>query len=278
MNTIRILTTALILFSASIIIHAGRIEYESLPTTLLNGVSERNYAIYLPDGYDDNPMKSYPILYLLHGGGYNASYTDWVTGGDLKEIADRLINEGDAEPMIIVCPDGHYRNNAMWFDMDGWMAERHFFEELIPHVENRYRVTSDKRHRSIGGLSMGGGGALRYGLDHPEMFSTVYAASAYIESIPAVIPHGTDWSQIVVDKMNPIKFIENATPEQIEAAKTVDWIIDFGNKDFTYNSNMKLSETMNKKGLSHELLVRNGGHDWNYWHTGLEIALRHLSK
>ena len=137
---------------------AGRIEYRTMPTEILN-VGEREYAVYLPRGYAQNTEKRYPVLYLLHGGG--GSHRDWPTQGRLATIANQLISGSEAVEMIIVCPEAG-KDLMTYFNSPGWLYEDYFFNELIPHIDASYRTIPDKQHRAIAGLSMGGQGAAVY--------------------------------------------------------------------------------------------------------------------
>src|SRR6187200_3526301 len=137
---------------------------------------DRKYAIYLPPGYESS-QRSYPVLYLLHGGGDDQ--TGWVQFGEILNIADKAINEGKATPMIVIMPDANtgqrgYSNNAM----GTWRYEDFFFQELMPFVEKTYRIKGEKKYRAIAGLSMGGDGSFTYALHHPELFSAACPLSA----------------------------------------------------------------------------------------------------
>ncbi|MGA0987035.1 MAG: alpha/beta hydrolase, partial [Flavobacteriaceae bacterium] len=118
---------------------------------------ERNYAIYLPDGYERS-SRSYPVLYLLHG--YTDNHTGWVQFGEVQHLADQAIASGEATPMIIVMPDADTTRPGYTNSLDGkHNYEDFFFNEFIPHIESTYRIRKEKRFRAIAGLSMGGGGS-----------------------------------------------------------------------------------------------------------------------
>ena len=94
---------------------------------------DRKYAVYLPPGYESSE-RSYPVLYLLHGGGDDQ--TGWVQFGEVASITDKAINEGKSTAMIIIMPDANtgkrgYTNTAT----GDWLYEDFFFNELIPFVE-----------------------------------------------------------------------------------------------------------------------------------------------
>ena len=137
---------------------------------------DRNYAIYLPPDYETS-SRSYPVLYLLHGLGDDQ--TGWIQFGEVKKIADNAIINGEATPMVIVMPDAN-TGEVGYFNIPSknWMYEDFFFNELMPHVESKYRIKSDKRFRAISGLSMGGGGTLTYALHRPDLFSAAAPLSS----------------------------------------------------------------------------------------------------
>lgn len=156
----KLLTTALLALTAALTAGAqSRTEVYTFPSEVLG--AEKSCTVYLPDGYDRS-QESYPVLYLLHGA--SGCHTDWTQKGDLRRIADEAIAAGMARPMIVVMPDasgeGPKRTGKHmgYFDVPGWDYERFFFEEFMPAVEKRYRIASDKAHRAVAGLSMGGGG------------------------------------------------------------------------------------------------------------------------
>src|SRR6195952_5854791 len=137
---------------------------------------ERKFAVYLPADYESSE-RSYPVLYLLHGGGYDQ--TGLIQFGEVLHIADKAINEGSATPMIIIMPDANtgtrgYSNNAT----GTWRYEDFFFQEFMPFIEKTYRIKSEKHYRAISGLSMGGDGSFTYALHHPELFSSACPLSA----------------------------------------------------------------------------------------------------
>ena len=140
-----------------------------LPSKILK--MDRKYAVYLPPGYETSE-RSYPILYLLHGAGDDQ--TGWVQFGEVLQLTDKAIAEGKSTAMIIVMPDANtgrrgYTNSAT----GDWLYEDFFFNELMPFVEKKFRIKTDKRYRAISGLSMGGHGSFIYALHRPDRKSVV---------------------------------------------------------------------------------------------------------
>jgi enterochelin esterase-like enzyme len=253
----------------------------SLPSKILN--MERKYAVYLPYDYESS-SRSYPVLYLLHGGGDDQ--TGWVQFGEVQNITDKAINDGKATPMIIIMPDANtgrrgYANNAT----GTWLYEDFFFKEFIPFVEKKYRIKSEKRYRAIAGLSMGGEGSFTYALHHPELFSSACPLSA-----------GTGPLTLDIARTNVRRGDSLATDAQIEAyynrqsvitlinhvpdtlKKAVRWYIDCGDDDFLYEGNSLAHIAMRKQEIPHEFRTRNGGHSWVYWRAALPEVLDFVSQ
>ncbi|WP_297089642.1 alpha/beta hydrolase family protein [uncultured Draconibacterium sp.] len=242
------------------------------------------YSVYLPPDYESS-NRSYPVLYLLHG--YSDDETGWIQFGEANSIADRGIVAGDFPPCIIVMPDGKvswYVNSAdgkdRWEDM--------FIQEFIPFVEQKYRIRQKKEFRAIAGLSMGGNGALLLAMKHTDLFSSCVAMSAGTftdEEILANDKYDHYFGSIYGAKK------ENAVSEHWKANSplhlldTVDklklnsvrWYIDCGDDDFLYKGNAALHVKMKDLGIQHEFRVRNGGHEWSYWRTGLFDGLQFIS-
>ena len=171
---------AVMLLLPAFSLKAGKIITDSVQSQILG--SEVKYNVYLPDGFDKSE-KQYPVVYLLHG--LYGTYQDWEQKGTMKEVADELIRSGEAVEMVIVMPnagdpDIHNVYNG-YFNMPNWNYEDFFFKEFIPAVEKKYRGIGDKGHRAVMGLSMGGGGSTVYAQRHPDMFSSCYAMSAWLD-------------------------------------------------------------------------------------------------
>jgi enterochelin esterase-like enzyme len=140
---------------------------------------ERIY-VYTPPGYDLDQEKNYPVLYLQHGMGEDR--TGWVTQGRLSIIMDNLIAEGRARPMIIVVGDGGIA--AMFRPRPGENVNEaralfgadftpHLLDEIIPYVENNFRVLTDRDNRAMAGLSWGGYQTFQITLNNLDKFSYI---------------------------------------------------------------------------------------------------------
>ncbi|WP_352421848.1 alpha/beta hydrolase family protein [Proteiniphilum sp.] len=249
-----------------------------MPSDILN--LEREYAIYLPATYDKNVDKEYPVLYLLHGGG--GSHTDWAKAGQLQGIANQLIAAEDASEMIVVCPEAG-KDFMNYFNNPDWRYQDYFFEELIPYIDTTYRTKSDKQHRAIAGLSMGGGASVVYATAHPELFAAAYSMSGYFYRHDNLFwinfndPVQKKIHQLVEDN-NCVKLILEGTPEQVEAWKSVRWFVDCGDDDFTYDANVAFVAALRQQQIPYQLRIRDGGHTWEYWTSALYLALPFVSR
>tara|TARA_R110002167_G_scaffold94258_22_gene251813 strand:+ start:1130 stop:1987 length:858 start_codon:yes stop_codon:yes gene_type:complete len=242
--------------------------------------SERKFAVYLPPDYETSE-RSYPVLYLLHGAGDDQ--TGWVQFGEVLRIADAGIAAGTATPMIIVMPDANTGKRG-YFNQKDWNYEDFFFEELMPYVEQQYRIKGEKRFRAIAGLSMGGGGSFMYALHHPELFSSACPLSAYVgpltmEDLKERFKRGGETytdkeAKAYFARHNAINLIESVPVEDI---KSIRWYIDCGDDDFLYEGNGLVHIAMKKKEIPHEYRVRDGRHSWTYWREALPTVLGFVS-
>lgn len=256
----------------------------TMTSKILKG--ERKFAVYLPPDYETS-QRSYPVLYLLHGGGDDQ--TGWVQFGEVLRITDKAIAEGIATPMIIIMPDANTGRRGYANDIKGeWRYEDFFFEELMPYVEKTYRIKNDKRYRAVAGLSMGGEGTFTYALHHPELFSSACPLSAatgpqtmedvinrmkrFDEKAEVNLPDNV--IEAYYKRYSVLYLIENMSEDQ---KKAVRWYIDCGDDDFLFEGNALAHIAMRKKEIPHEYRVRDGVHSWSYWRVSLPEVLRFVS-
>ncbi|MBL7698588.1 MAG: esterase family protein [Chitinophagaceae bacterium] len=259
----------------------GRVlENEIVKSRILN--MDRKYAVYLPPDFDQS-QRSYPVLYLLHGGGDDQ--TGWVQFGEVLHITDKAIKEGAATPMVIIMPDANTGKRGYNNDIEGkWLYEDFFFKELMPEVEKKFRIRGDKRYRAVAGLSMGGGGSFFYALHHPELFSAACPLSASVGPLTKddlkknLERNNVKASDDAVDKYfsryNAIELV-NSLPDTLK--KSVRWYIDCGDDDFLYEGNSLVHIAMRKREIPHEYRVRDGVHSWVYWRAALPTVLEFVS-
>ena len=252
----------------------------TLDSKILKG--ERKFAVYLPPDYESS-NRSYPVLYLLHG--YTDDQTGWIQFGEVHHITDTAIKEGTATPMIIIMPDADTGIPGYANSINGkWDYEDFFFEELMPHVEKRFRIKRNKRFRAVAGLSMGGGGSFLYAFHRPDLFSSAAPLSAWmgpqtIEERDFAkrenIKFNENNFESFISKNNPLKIVDQINKETLNSIR---WYIDCGDDDYLFEGNSLMHIKMRKKGVKHEFRIRDGAHNWTYWRTALPSVLEFISQ
>jgi len=281
MNCMKYLLLLLVIFQCSANAQTGKVmDVLTVKSKILN--MDRKFAIYLPPGYETS-QRSYPVLYLLHGGGDDQ--TGWVQFGEVQHIVDKAIAEGKSAEMIIVMPDANTTRRGYFNSIKGdWKYEDFFFQEFMPYIEKTYRIRTEKRYRAISGLSMGGGGTLMYAMHHPELFAAACPLSASTGPLTVedmrknVSADNTKYSDTVLtsyfNKHSAVALVNNM-PDS--SKKSIRWYIDCGDDDFLYEGNSLLHIAMRKKEIPHEFRVRDGAHNWTYWRTALPEVLAFIS-
>ncbi len=248
-----------------------------------------NYAVYLPPDYATSTRR-YPVVYLLHG--YTDDESGWVQFGEVGLAADRAIAAREIPPMIIVMPDG----GVTWYINDSQNKVRFedmFVQEFIPHVDAAYRTRPKREFRGVAGLSMGGWGTLVYALRHPDLFAAAAAFSAGVWTDDEFTAMKQDaWNTVFgpvfgpglagkdrltahFRKYSPLELVKTL-PE--ESLKKVRLYIDCGDDDFLIKGNCALHLALVERKIPHEFRVRDGGHTWSYWRTGIVDGLAFIGQ
>ena len=276
----RFVSGLILLTLASAAAEAGKVETATIDSKVLG--APREYTIYLPDGYETDTARTYPILYLLHG--FSDTNHSWFNNAPLAAVADRLIASGEIQPMIIVSPNAGGTPGVDWngyFDMPGWNYETYFFNEFLPYIESTYRVRGDKANRAISGLSMGGGGCAAYAQRHPDLFGSAYIMAGWLHNEKADKVDPNDKVALVrqaVAEHSSLDFLKNAGNEQVDDLKSLAWFIDVGDDDFLLEPDLEFYRLMRRKGIPCQLRVRDGGHNWEYWSSALYTSLPFASR
>jgi enterochelin esterase-like enzyme len=248
-----------------------------------------NYAVYLPPDYSTSTRR-YPVVYLLHG--YTDDESGWIQFGEVNMAADRAIAAREIPTMIIVMPDGgvsfyinDYQNKVRYEDM--------FIQEFIPHVDGAYRTRPKKEFRGISGLSMGGWGSLVQAMRHPDMFAACAAFSAAVwtdedfttmdeKAYGLIIGRFLGPNLAGKDRLTPYYRAHNplelAKTLPVDALKKVRYYIDCGDDDFLFKGNSALHVILGERKIPHEFRVRDGGHSWIYWRTGIIAGLKFIGQ
>ena len=248
-----------------------------------------NYAVYLPPDYDLSTRR-YPVVYLLHG--YTDDESGWIQFGEVNLAADRAIAAREIPPMIIVMPDG----GVAWYIDDAGGKVRYeemFVREFIPHVDATYRTRPDREFRGVAGLSMGGWGTLVYALRHPDLFAAAAAFSAGIwreedftgmeqkmfdRLLGPVFGAGLAGKDRLTAHFRAHNPLDLAATLPEESLKKVRYYLDCGDDDFLIAGNMALHQVLINRKIPHEFRVRDGGHSWPYWRSGIVDGLAFIGR
>jgi len=216
----------------------------------------RGLYIYTPPGYESSQMR-YPVLYLLHGSGDSES--GWVDVGRANLILDNLIAAGKARPMIIVMPYGRPQPEVMLYPVAAGRGPQNADEiygndllhDVIPYVEKLYRVNANAENRAIAGLSMGGGQALRIGLNNLDTFHYLGAFSAAARGNPEEA------------------FKDFFADPKTDNKKLKVFYIACGKTDTLFAPSQALSDALTKHEIKHEFAPSEEGHVWRNWRNYL---------
>lgn len=229
----------------------ARLRYQSKVTG-----NWKNMYVYTPAEYETSG-KSYPVLYLQHGGGEDER--GWSNQGLTDIILDNLIAEGKAKPMIVVMMDGNGQDFTSELLTDG-----------IPFVESRYRTVKTADGRALAGLSMGGIQTLNASIIHPELFSYVGVFSS-------------GWFK------NPQPFMANSSgemyyaklkerPEYYNKQFREFFLTMGGPEDIAYENCKAMRERFDQMGIKHSYYETPGGHTWPVWRESLYFFAQKLFK
>ena len=227
------------------------------------------YEAVLPSGYTlITSSKRYPVLYLLHG--WNGQPQGWLTETRLKEYAAHY-------QLIIILPEG---DNGWYTDsatVREGKYESYILQELIPDVDHRFRTIAERKGRAVAGLSMGGYGALKFGLKHPDVFALSASMSGALDA-PARVDDASI-RQTFGEADNPVraandlfKLASHLSKEQVAALPY--FYMDCGAEDPWAKTNRELSSLFQDRQIAHEYRELPGGHDWKYWDRQVQEILQ----
>jgi len=265
-----IVLTLLLLFVGVTADAQSRLEHLTVKSEIL-GV-EKNYSIYLPDGYDTSKER-YPVLYLLHGAWGNHKSWNRDGGGEQPRITDEQIAAGKAVKMIVVMPDatgiGERRGgkNMGYFNVRNWAYEDFFFKEFIPHIDKTFRTIATKEGRAIAGLSMGGGQSWSIGLKHPEVFANIgiFSSGMFGGVLYKPFDLAVELPELLAD---PQAFNDNLDLFYISCGET----------DPRITHTKAAVEAMRENGAEIHFSAFPGGHEWQPWRKSLHELAQMLFK
>ncbi|MET0636882.1 MAG: alpha/beta hydrolase-fold protein [Chitinophagaceae bacterium] len=211
----------------------GKITYQWYTSSTLG--TTRPLLIYTPPGFDG--VKKYPVLYLIHGG--SDTEETWTKVGRANLIADNLIAQGKATPMIIVMPYGNVRPQPMPdFTLD-------MINDIIPFVESSYPVLTESKSRAIAGFSVGGGQTINIAFSNPGKFAWISSYAPYTET-EEFRKNFTNWAPDAATINSQLKL----------------FTISVGTDDFLFESVKKNLAMFKDKKIKVKSYIVPGGHTW----------------
>ena len=220
--------------------------------------------VYAPAEYDENPDKTYPVLYLQHGHGENE--IGWSKAGKANFIMDNLLADKKASPFVIVMNNGMVQKKVTdekgetTHVVDHLLFESMLLEDVIPFIENRYHVGGSKEKRGIAGLSMGSMQASMISMNHMDMFSEVGVFSGFLR----------DWissSELDMSGHGESKNLHLAAMDDADIfnASFNTFFRSIGEEDPFLEHFMGDDELCKEKGIDCIRNIYKGTHDWNVW-------------
>lgn len=274
----------------------SRVEFHQLESAAIGGPGQ--FSIFFPPSYQKS-SESYPVVYFLHGM-FN-DHTSWTMTeyGNPPALLDQWMIEKKLPEMVIVHPNGGRSFYTNYFDgSEKW--EDFVVTELPAHIEKAYRIKTGRGHRAIAGTSMGGYGALKIAMRHPELYRAVAAHSPivfpmrnpldvapearsgrgfeYFTSVFAAV-YGSPLDQDYYDANNPLLLAESARLDGLAI------YFDYGTADryerlvHLGEGLAKLDRTLTERGVPHVFRVHQGEpHGWALVIAHLEESLRFIAE
>jgi enterochelin esterase-like enzyme len=230
--------------------------------------TRREMLVYTPPGY--SPNRKYPVIYLLHG--LNSGAGQWPYWVRADYVIDNLLADGKIEPVIIVFPNcntnvtvsnpkpDEQEERKGGFKGYGKLFENDLLNDIIPYIESHYSVYTDREHRALAGLSMGGGQSLNIGLSHINTFAYV----AGFSSAPNTNEFGGLSNSKLLSDLSAAK-------DQLK----VLWL-GCGNKDGLIGVSQRVHQHFKEQGVPHIWHVDGNGHDDTEWANNLYLFVQHI--
>jgi len=222
-----------------------------------------------------NPGKKLPVVYLLHGGG--GGYLDWTNYSDAAKFA---------EPgLILVMPEGDssYYTNSAGRPEDRY--EDYIVKDVIAEVESRYPAGPGRQNRAIVGVSMGGYGAVKIAMKHPELFAFAAGLSPAVDvpTRPFSIKRISQWRfhSSIFGPAGSQTRRENdpyALALTIDPATTPYLFVTCGEQEGLLPANRKFAAILAERKFAYEFHTARGDHNWMQWNAWLPEAFESLQR
>lgn len=231
----------------------------------------RELIVYTPPGYDDDPSRRFPVLYLQHGSGEDE--TSWSRQGRAGIILDNLLADAAAEPMLVVMGSGYASppttpGTPPTADQTRKVMDEFgdlLLDDVVPTVDRSYRTVPDREHRALAGLSMGGRQALGVGLANLGTFGWVAGLSpaVWLEGADRSWTVGTDWVKTLLARSGGHR------PRQV--------FLSAGSAEPMFVDSVRaLEQMLTEAEVAHASYISPGtAHEWLTWRRSLvELAPR----
>jgi enterochelin esterase-like enzyme len=230
--------------------------------------TRREMLVYTPPGY--SPNRKYPVIYLLHG--LNSDAGQWPYWIHADYIIDNLLADGKIKPVIMVFPNCNTNKTVSNSKPDeqeerkggfkgyGKSFENDLLNDIIPYIESHYSVYTDREHRALAGLSMGGGQSLNIGLSHINTFAYVGGFSS--------APNTNEFGGLSDTRLLP------DLPAARERLKVL-WL-GCGNKDGLIRVSQHVHQHLKVQGVPHVWHVDGNAHDDTEWANNLYLFVQHI--
>jgi enterochelin esterase-like enzyme len=221
--------------------------------------TRRKMLVYTPPGYSAD--HKYPVLYLLHGIG--GDEREWQRLCSPENILDNLLADGKIQPMVVVMPNGRAQKNDraegnIFASAPAFAAfEGDLLNDVIPAIERKYSVHTNRENRALAGLSMGGGQSLNFGLAHLDVFAWVGGFSSAPNTKPP--------AELVPDPA--------AAREKLKLL----WLA-CGNKDGLIRISQGVHNYLKEKNVPHVWHVDSNAHDGTEWANNLYLFAQYIFK
>jgi S-formylglutathione hydrolase FrmB len=227
-------------------------------------------TVILPEGVHLGP---FPVFYLLHG--LSDDHTAWVRKTSIERYVQDL-------PLIVVMPNGERSFYTDARDDPYGAFETYIVHDLIGFVDRVFRTIPTNEGRVIGGLSMGGYGALKLALKHPDLFRAAVSHSGAVARGTDPLRADDEWLRqfIPIFGEKPGGGPEDifALAEHADRGTLPAMRIDCGVDDDLIETNRRLHRHLDALGVAHEYAEYPGGHTWEYWDTHVQEAIAFFAR